>query len=526
VLDDNDVAKVSKRSSDTFSIRQAHIASAGVKNSEEKQNHSYFLGQELCKQGYFQLNSAETSLPIGISERLALGVKVLMAHGYPANAILMYDEAWLVGDLITSLLEPATGNQPVGDWYIFCVDPTKTDPSINSLQQPSESVVSQNGAASNRRKVRPFKAQESCQKKGYLPGPPHRDRPVADVTSFRCASSESNAITSPDKNATRTTGSTGVALTAMEVMRHPLDFAPKYCSVWLALTEASAENSCLYCIPSHKDHGYFAQGDAKQVQVEPVAVTPLAGLPVELPVVVVSMPASAATVVEALVSTTTIALPMLPAMQVLPVAVSVVPLPAPLLPAVEHDWRDITALPLHVGSLLTFSHRLLHWGSNPQPIYSVSDSMRACVKQQQQRKLEDTAANATVSPLAPVEDGFIGSTISAGKYTFKVNQMKAAPVRERIALTLAFADPSFEAPYFDHSLYGPYPPLGLRLGLIAGQMIQYEHLAPLDKHHLGLYRRIFHSQKRYFLEKYFEKNSSTCQFLAFQMKQRRNRSVR
>jgi hypothetical protein len=37
---------------------------------------------------------------------------------------------------------------------------------------------------------------------------------------------------------------------------------------------------------------------------------------------------------------------------------------------------------------------------------------------------------------------------------------------------MAFADASFEAEYFDHAKYLPFPPVEMRLGLVAGQQIQ------------------------------------------------------
>jgi hypothetical protein len=191
----------------------------------------------------------------------------------------------------------------------------------------------------------------------YMPGPPHRDRPTAGEASFRG------------------------------------DGAPKYCSVWMALTDATPDNSCLYFVPKSDDPGYHGDGDA---------------IPRQLP------------------------------------------------------WQDIVAQPLATGGLLAFSHRLLHWGSKPQ--HNNNNSMLP-----------------------------------------------------RMALTLAFADPSFEAEYFDHSQYLPFPPLSLRLGLVAGQQVQYEHLSPLDKNQVALYRRMFYKHKHYFSEAYAEKISSKVQFLAFQL---------
>ena len=328
-------------------------------------------GKELTDRGFYKSLFTETALPDLICERLAMGIRRLLAHGYSANMILMFDEAWVVGDLLSTLVTGASGNAPIGDWFVFHVENTSS----------------------------------------YSPGPPHRDRPTADKTSFRpteatlpvvvidtplpvvittvaSIQTESEIVT---EISVVTVGTSVVAIEETLILG-----APKYCSVWLALTDATPENSCLYFIPKDDDAGYGLSGDS--------------------------------------------------------------------ITDMGHMWQNIVAQPLLQGGFLTFSHRLLHWGSRPQP--------------------------------------------NSG--------------RGRIALTLAFADPTFEEAYFDHILYGPLPPLMLRLGLVAGQQIQYEHHAPLEKHTLGLYRRIFHQSKLYFLPTYYEKISSAAQFLVFIMKQKRS----
>ena len=70
---------------------------------------------------------------------------------------------------------------------------------------------------------------------------------------------------------------------------------PKYCSVWMALTDATPENSCLYVVPRTADSGYHGCGDA----IEP------------------------------------------------------------------YNVQNIVCQPILQGGLIVFSHRLLHWGSNP-----------------------------------------------------------------------------------------------------------------------------------------------------------------
>ena len=121
-----------------------------------------------------------------------------------------------------------------------------------------------------------------------------------------------------------------------------------------------------------------------------------------------------------------------------------------------HSWSRIRACPLDTGSFVACSHRLLHWGSN-------IDAGIAVVSGQGRRKY-----------------------------------------KARIALTCAFAEASFEKPYFSDK-YLPMPPIALRIGLVSGQLVQYEHHEPKTKHELAMLRRLFYRQKKYFNSDYFEK---------------------
>lgn len=154
------------------------------------------LGDLLKSRGYFRLSAAEMGIHPSITDALALGARRLVAHGFNASFLMIYDESWKVGNTISSFLCPASGNVAIGDWYVFHVDPSVED--------------------------------------GYTPGPPHRDRPTADLSSFRSTGGASGA----------------------------LGGAPLYCSVWLALTDANTDNSCLYVLPSPDDPGYYVGGDS------------------------------------------------------------------------------------------------------------------------------------------------------------------------------------------------------------------------------------------------------------------------
>ena len=122
-------------------------------------------------------------------------------------------------------------------------------------------------------------------------------------------------------------------------------------------------------------------------------------------------------------------------------------------------WPSIQSQPCEAGDLLVFSHRLLHWGGE-------------------------------------AEEG-------------------APP---RVALSFSFADPAFEAAAFDAALL-PFPPLPLRLALIAGQAILYAAQAPLSKGALALNNRIFAAQQKSFSAAYAERVLGEAQSIKFMQRQ-------
>lgn len=144
-----------------------------------------------------------------------------------------------------------------------------------------------------------------------------------------------------------------------------------------------------------------------------------------------------------------------------------------------------TAQECKIGEYLVFSHRLLHWAS-PLPL----------------------KRSSTPQP---------------------------NPHVDRIALTFALADPSFEADYLadttiistetgaDQPTMQTLPPLSQRIGLLCGQMIQYNHLLGenISRHTISLYRRLFiHAARRYkegggFSKAHVEKIMVVAQFLLF-----------
>ena len=178
-------------------------------------------GLEMNSNGFFKVPRSKMQLPVGLEEILVRGIRVLGAHGFHPNFIMLYDEAWMVGALIGRVVEQASGNVPIGDWFVFCCD----------------------------------------ESGGYQPGGPHRDRPLADrASSFRAATAEAEADLSASSSLPQN------------------EPCPNYCSAWLALTAATTENSCLYMVPKPRDAGYFTAGDD---DVQAIEIGSVEALPVE-----------------------------------------------------------------------------------------------------------------------------------------------------------------------------------------------------------------------------------------------------
>jgi hypothetical protein len=138
------------------------------------------------------------------------------------------------------------------------------------------------------------------------------------------------------------------------------DGSPQYCTTWVALTDATTYSSCLACVPKQHDPGYSG-GDGER---DPMAA-----------------------IFKACGSST---------------------------------LQYIRALPVSAGSVIHFSHRLLHWGS-----------------------------------------------AAAGSTAWK----QQAP---RIAMSFASADSRFEKPFLsDDAALCPLPAVSTRAGLIAGLAVFY-----------------------------------------------------
>ena len=117
---------------------------------------------------------------------------------------------------------------------------------------------------------------------------------------------------------------------------------------------------------------------------------------------------------------------------------SSIPLSIPLTTAV--DTQEIRSLPCQAGGLICFSHRLIHWGTKPNPY-------------------------------------------------------GAAP--PRVALSFAAASDDFEKPHL-HRKYLPIPPLAQRIALVSAQILSYSHVVDPGPQAAALYFGIFDRHKEDF----------------------------
>jgi hypothetical protein len=79
--------------------------------------------RRLISEGYAHLSPAALSWSTDVAA-LAEGVRCLARHGWPATALAVYDEAWVLGRDAAAIMLQATGNTPVMDSLGFYVDPS------------------------------------------------------------------------------------------------------------------------------------------------------------------------------------------------------------------------------------------------------------------------------------------------------------------------------------------------------------------------------------------------------------------
>ena len=310
-------------------------------------------------------------------ETLATAALRLRAAGIPPSFIIVYDETWALGAEAARVMGPVSGgNLPTLDTLCFIVDPA-----------------------------------DAC---GFSP---HRDR-VPDDWKARHAD-----------EAFRTVASTFRA-----------GGEARYSTIWIALRDATVDNSCLYFIPAFADPGYYFD-DAKNVRRAHgsasdggTAASSSMASASSSSFAATSSSASAAAAATTTVAAAGINVPAANGAKGVVAsedALALNPMHRALFgsgTAGNTAFQNVRAAPLRAGHASIHTHRTIHWGSAP----SVH-----------------------------------GAALSA----------------PRVSLSFAFSDPLFEPPYLvaeKKRALLPFPRFKLRLALASAQIINYSSLAPSD----------------------------------------------
>jgi len=163
---------------------------------------------------------------------------------------------------------------------------------------------------------------------------------------------------------------------------------PKYSTCWIPFTDACPDNSCLHVIPRGDDPGYF-EGDDPDSDPMQVALS------------------------------------------------------------TKESYQNIKCIPAETGSVVLFSHRILHWGSKGREGYHTP----------------------------------------------------------RIAFSFANSSEDFEPHYFSNT-HLPFPNLNLRIALSGGQMLSYWDRFQLTNEELIKYYDLFKLEKEAFHKTYIHKISN------------------
>lgn len=160
------------------------------------------LRQRMDTDGYFELSAdvlatagARYDVYMSVIKRLEAGVRALVAAGWPANFIVLFDESWHMVQLLSQVMHGTTGgNECMMDLVAWHIDP-------------------------------------SAEEAGFTP---HRDRQLGlhELDTAQVAAG----------------------------FRLKGGASPRDCTCWIALSEASCDNGCIYVIPRSADPAY-ALGD-------------------------------------------------------------------------------------------------------------------------------------------------------------------------------------------------------------------------------------------------------------------------
>jgi len=97
---------------------------APISPAEVNVAHTDELRKQFADNGFIHLCNKNMDVSLDIVDALALGVVMLMKHGWPASFIFMFDEAWGVIERARLLVQEVSGGSHfIGDMYAWCVDP-------------------------------------------------------------------------------------------------------------------------------------------------------------------------------------------------------------------------------------------------------------------------------------------------------------------------------------------------------------------------------------------------------------------
>jgi len=202
------------------------------------------MKESLIRDGFISIEGGWLPWAVDLAG-VARGIMTLVDRGLPPILIMAYDEPWVMSAQMEQLSWVITGGNTVAfDWSAFCV---RAAASAGGDEAQGTSVVTPTG------------------------WPPHRDR-----------GSNKSAI-----NGFREDGS------------------PRYITLWVPMTDATPQTSCLMIVPRRRDPGY-RWGDRGGSEISYIFRRP-------------------------------------------------------------EDLQYIRSLPLATGGILAFNHRLFHWGSAADP---------------------------------------------------------------------------------------------------------------------------------------------------------------
>mmetsp|Transcript_21832 Transcript_21832/g.32688 ORF Transcript_21832/g.32688 Transcript_21832/m.32688 type:complete len:516 (-) Transcript_21832:170-1717(-) len=211
----------------------------------------------------------QTTTSKNLKYALKTGIEALTEANIPATFILLFDETWELAHGARTFLSEATHaqNQLNFDILAWFIDPRRGESGFS----------------------------------------PHRDRQPDDIaSSFHKPYSRASAKIMNGANNVNAGNKRCADATKEQTSRTIEDYGmAKYVTMWMALSNATPENSCLYVIPAGSDPGYYAGDPVDKNQPDPLQ--------------------------RALRN--------------------------------KNDYQNIRALPRRSGESVVFTHRIMHWGS-------------------------------------------------------------------------------------------------------------------------------------------------------------------